>query len=68
MIFELSCHKETIPAKLIPNAALVYRVLQEKLGKETNLQHSTITAIFVTEPSNSWSWSVIFDSDATKEI
>ena len=32
LIFELSCDKETIPAKLIPDAALVYKILQEKLA------------------------------------
>ena len=31
LIFELSCDKETIPAKLIPDAALVYKILQQKL-------------------------------------
>ena len=36
LIFELSCEKETIPAKLTPDAALVYKLLQEKLAMETN--------------------------------
>ena len=35
---------------------------------ETNSQHSTITAIFATDPSNPWSWSVTFDTAATKQI
>ena len=45
LIFELSCDKETIPAKLIPDAALVYNIFQEKLTGETNSQYSTIKAI-----------------------
>ena len=55
LIFKLSCDKETISAKLI-------------LVVETNSQHSTITAIFATDPSNPWSWSVTFDTAATKQI
>ena len=35
---------------------------------ETNWQHLTMTPIFATDPSNPWSWSVIFDSTATKQI
>ena len=35
---------------------------------ERNSHHSTITAIFATDPSNPWSWSVIFDFTATKQI
>ena len=46
----------------------MYKILQEKLDVEANLQHSTITAIFATDASNPWSWSVIFDSTATKKI
>ena len=65
---ELSSDKETIPAKLIPDAALVYKMLQEKLALETHSHPSTIAAIFATDPSNPWSWSVIFDSNATKKI
>ena len=65
-IFELSCDKETIPAKLILDASLVYEILQEKLAVETNSQHSTITTIFATDPSKPWSWSVTFDSTAKK--
>ena len=68
LIFELSCEKKTIPAKLIPDAALMYKTLQEKLVVETNSLHSTISAIFATNPSNLWSWSLIFDSTATKQI
>ena len=68
LIFELPYGKETIPAKLIPDAALVYKILPEKLAVETNSQHSTITAIFATDPSNPWPWSVIFDSITTKQI
>ena len=44
------------------------RYPQEKLAVEANLQHSTITAIFATDPSNPWSWSMIFDSTVTKKI
>ena len=40
LIFELSCDKETILAKLIPDAALVYKILQQKLAIEANSQHS----------------------------
>ena len=65
---ELSCDKETIPAKLIPDAALVYKILQEKLALETYLHPSTIAAIFATDPSIPWSWSVIFDSNATTKL
>ena len=68
LIFKLSYDKETIPAKLILHVGLVYKILQEKLDLDTNLQHSTITAIVATDPSNPWSWSVIFDSTATKKI
>ena len=68
LIFELPCNKETIPAKLVLYAVLLYKILQGKLAVETNSQHSTITAIFVTEPSNSWFWSIISDSTATKQI
>ena len=68
LIFELSCDKETIPAKLISDVALVHKILQEKLVVETNWQRSTITTIFATDPSNPWSWSVMFDSTATKQI
>ena len=68
LIFELSCDKETIPAKLISDVALMYKILQEKLAVETNSQRSTITTIFATDPSNPWSWSVMFDSTATKQI
>ena len=35
LIFELSCYKQTISAKLIPDAALVCKILQEKLAVET---------------------------------
>ena len=66
LIFELSCDKETIPTKLIPDAALVYKILQEKLTVERNSQHSTIIAIFLTDPSSPCSWIVVFDSTATK--
>ena len=31
LIFELPCDKETIPAKIIPGVALVYKILEEKL-------------------------------------
>lgn len=68
MIFELSRNKETTPAKLIPEVAMVYKRLQEKLAVETSLQLSITTAIFATDPSNSWSWCVIFDSAVTKQI
>ena len=68
LIFELSCDKETIPAKLISDVALVHKILQEKLVVETNWQRSTITTIFATDPSHPWSWSVMFDSTATKQI
>ena len=68
MILELSCDKETIPAKLIPDAVLVYKILQEKLALETHSHPSTIAAIFATDPSIPWSWSVIFDSNAAKKI
>ena len=52
LVFRLSLDKETIPAKLIPDTALVYKILQKKLAVETNSQQSTITAIFATDPSN----------------
>ena len=39
LIFELSCDTEIIPAKLIPDEAIVYKILQEKLAVETNLRH-----------------------------
>lgn len=68
LIFELSRNKETTPAKLIPEMAMVYKRHQEKLAVKTSLQHSIATAIFATDPSNSWSWSVIFDSAVTKQI
>ena len=68
LIIGLSCDKGTTPAKLIPDAAPVYKILHEKLAVETNLQHSAVVAIFATEPSNPWSWSVIFDSIARKQI
>ena len=57
-----------MPAKLILDAALVYKILQEKFALETNSQHSTIRAIFPTDPSKPWSWIVVFDSTATKQI
>ena len=66
LIFELYCDKEAIPTKLIPDAALVYKILQEKLSVEKNSQQITITAMFTTDPSKLWFWSVIFDSTATK--
>ena len=50
LILELSCDKETIPAKLIPDATLVYMILQEKIAVETKSQHSFITAILATNP------------------
>ena len=62
LIFELPCDNETIPAKLIPDAALVNKILLEKLAVEADSQPSTITAIFATDPSNPKRWSVIFDS------
>ena len=68
LIFELSCDKETIPAKLISDVALVYKILQEKLVVETNWQRSTITTMFATDPSHPWSWSVMFDSTITKQF
>ena len=46
----------------------MYKILQEKLAEGTNSQHSTITTIFATDPSNPWSWSVIFYSTITKQI
>ena len=46
----------------------MYKILQEKLAVETNVQHSPITAIFAKDQSNPWSWSVIFGSTATKQI
>ena len=68
LVFRLSLDKETIPAKLIPDTALVYKILQKKLAVETNSKQSTITAIFATDPSNPQSWSMTFDSTATKQI
>ena len=60
LIFELSCDKETIQEKLTVDAAMVYKILQEKLAVETNSQHSTITAIFASDPSDhrpeAWYW------------
>ena len=35
---------------------------------ETNSQHSIIIAIFATDTSNPWSWRMVFDSTATKQI
>lgn len=67
LIFKLSCEKETIPAKLISDAALVSKILQEKLAVETNSQHINITAIFAADTSNPRLWSVIFDSSTTKQ-
>ena len=67
LIFKLSCDKETIPAKLIPDAALVSKILQEKLAAETNSQHINIMAIFATDTSNPWLWCVIFASSTTKQ-
>ena len=46
----------------------MYKILQEKIAVEAKSQHSMITAIFATDPSNPWSWNVIFDSTATKQI
>ena len=46
----------------------MYKILQENFAIEKNLHHSTITAILAAEPPNPWSWSVIFDSTATKHI
>ena len=67
-IFGLSRDKETNAVKLIPDVALVCKMLQEKLPVETNSQHSAITTISATDPSNSWSWSMILDFIATKQI
>ena len=68
LIFEMSCDKEAILPKIIPDAALVYKILQEKLTVKTNLQQSTITAILATDPSNSRFWRVMFHSTATKKF
>lgn len=64
----MSCDKETVLPKHILNAALVYRILQEKLCVETNSHQSTKMAVFATEPYNRWSWSAIFDLTAKKQI
>ena len=34
LIFEMSSNKETMPAKVIPGAFLVYKILQENLTME----------------------------------
>ena len=60
--------KKRISTKLIPDAALMCRIFQEKPTVETNSQRLTITAIFATDPSNALPWSVIFESTATKQI
>ena len=39
LIFELSCDKETTPAKLFSDATLVFKILQEKFAMETNSLH-----------------------------
>ena len=46
----------------------MYKILQERFAVETNLQHSTITTIFATDPSNPWSCSMTFNSTAIKQI
>ena len=61
LIFELSYDKETILVKLIPKVVLVYKILQDKFALKKNSHYSTITLMFATDPSNPWSWSVIFD-------
>ena len=67
LIFELSCDKETITAKLIDDEALVYKIVQEKFSVKINLQHSTVTTIFATDQPKPWSWSVIANFTATKQ-
>ena len=46
----------------------MYKILQEKLSVEANSQGLTVTAIFTTDPFHPWSWNVIFDTTATKQI
>ena len=46
----------------------MFMIIQERLAVETNSQLLTITAIFATDPSKPWSWSVRFDAAATKQI
>ena len=65
-LFEISCKQGGITERALPNAAMVYRALTEKLSLPNEPTPQAIEAIYAPNPNSPWSWCVIFNSEETR--
>ena len=66
LLFEISCKQGSIPERALPNAAIVYRALTEKLSLPNEPIVQAIEAIYAPNPNSPWSWCVLFNSENTR--
>lgn len=55
LLFEISCKQGSTPERALPNAAMVYRALTEKLSLANEPIAQAIEAIYVPNPCSPWS-------------
>ena len=65
LLFEISCKQGSTPERALPNAAMVYRALTEKLSLANEPIAQAIEAIYAPNSNSPWSWCVIFNLEDT---